>query len=49
MGAGHATVPAVNGASIDRIAAQTRHRGLGTCCPHPSRRSACGPPPAVAL
>jgi hypothetical protein len=28
--AGHATTAAVNGASIDRIAAQTRHRDLGT-------------------
>lgn len=28
--AGHATTAAVNGAPIDRIAAQTRHRDLGT-------------------
>lgn len=28
--AGHATTAAVNGASIDWIAAQTRHRDLGT-------------------
>jgi integrase len=28
--AGHATTAAINGAPIDRIAAQTRHRDLGT-------------------
>jgi integrase len=28
--AGHATAAAVNGAAIDRIAAQTRHRDIGT-------------------
>lgn len=32
--AGHATTAAVNGASIDRIAAQTRHRDLGTLLNH---------------
>ena len=32
--AGHATTAAVNGASIDRIAAQTRHRDLGTLVNH---------------
>lgn len=32
--AGHATTAAVNGASIDRIAAQTRHRDLGTILNH---------------
>ena len=32
--AGHATTAAVNGASIDRIAAQTRHRDLGTLVSH---------------
>ncbi|WP_343057936.1 site-specific integrase [Nocardioides soli] len=31
---GHATTAAVNGASIDRIAAQTRHRDLGTLLNH---------------
>ncbi len=32
--AGHATTAAVNGASIDRIAAQTRHRDLATLLNH---------------
>jgi integrase len=32
--AGHATTAAVNGASIDRIAAQTRHRDLDTLLNH---------------
>jgi integrase len=32
--AGHATTAAVNGAPIDRIAAQTRHRDLGTLVNH---------------
>ena len=32
--AGHATTAAVHGASIDRIAAQTRHRDLGTLLNH---------------
>jgi integrase len=32
--AGHATTAAVNGAPIDRIAAQTRHRDLGTLLYH---------------
>lgn len=32
--AGHATTAAVNGAAIDRIAAQTRHRDLGTLINH---------------
>lgn len=32
--AGHATTAAINGASIDRIAAQTRHRDLGTLLSH---------------
>jgi integrase len=32
--AGHATTAALNGASIDRIAAQTRHRDLGTLLNH---------------
>jgi integrase len=32
--AGHATTAAENGASIDRIAAQTRHRDLGTLLNH---------------
>ena len=32
--AGHATAAAVNGAPIDRIAAQTRHRDLGTLLNH---------------
>ncbi|GAA4807937.1 tyrosine-type recombinase/integrase [Nocardioides caeni] len=32
--AGHATTAAVNGAPIDRIAAQTRHRDLGTLLNH---------------
>lgn len=32
--AGHATIAAVNGAPIDRIAAQTRHRDLGTLLNH---------------
>lgn len=32
--AGHATTAAVNGASIDRIAAQTRHRDLGALLNH---------------
>ncbi|KRF14130.1 hypothetical protein ASG90_14640 [Nocardioides sp. Soil797] len=32
--AGHATTAAVNGVSIDRIAAQTRHRDLGTLLDH---------------
>jgi len=32
--AGHATTSAVNGAPIDRIAAQTRHRDLGTLLNH---------------
>lgn len=32
--AGHATTAAINGASIDRIAAQTRHRDLGTLLNH---------------
>ncbi|WP_169799247.1 tyrosine-type recombinase/integrase [Nocardioides jensenii] len=32
--AGHATTAAVNGVSIDRIAAQTRHRDLGTLLNH---------------
>jgi integrase len=32
--AGHATTAAVNGVSIDRIAAQTRHRDLGTLLRH---------------
>ena len=31
---GHATTAAVNGAPIDRIAAQTRHRDLGTLLTH---------------
>lgn len=34
MRAGHATTAAINGASIDRIAAQTRHRDLGTLLKH---------------
>jgi len=40
--AGHATTAAANGAPIDRIAAQTRHRDLGTLFNHYIR-------PAVAL
>ncbi len=32
--AGHATMAAVNGVPIDRIAAQTRHRDLGTLLTH---------------
>lgn len=32
--AGHATIAAVNGAPIDRIAAQARHRDLGTLLNH---------------
>ena len=32
--AGHATTAAVNGAPIDRIAAQTRHRDLTTLYNH---------------
>ncbi len=32
--AGHATTAAVNGVPIDRIAAQTRHRDLGTLLNH---------------
>jgi integrase len=32
--AGHATTAAVNGVSIDRIAAQTRHRDVGTLLNH---------------
>ena len=32
--AGHATTAAANGASIDRIAAQTRHRDLNTLMEH---------------
>lgn len=32
--AGHATTAAHNGASFDRIAAQTRHRDLGTLLNH---------------
>ncbi len=32
--AGHATTAAGNGASIDRIAAQARHRDLGTLLNH---------------
>jgi integrase len=32
--AGHATTAALNGAPIDRIAAQTRHRDLGTLLHH---------------
>jgi integrase len=32
--AGHATTAAVNGASVDRIAAQTRHRALDTLIEH---------------
>jgi integrase len=32
--AGHATTAAVNGAPIDRIAAQTRHRDLGSLLNH---------------
>lgn len=32
--AGHATTAALNGAPIDRIAAQTRHRNLGTLFNH---------------
>jgi len=32
--AGHATTAAVNGAPVDRIAAQTRHRDLGTLYNH---------------
>lgn len=32
--AGHATTAAVNGATIDRIAAQTRHRDLTTLFNH---------------
>jgi integrase len=32
--AGHATTAALNGAVIDRIAAQTRHRDLGTLLNH---------------
>jgi len=32
--AGHATTAAANGAAIDRIAAQTRHRDLGTLLQH---------------
>jgi integrase len=32
--AGHATTAAVNGAPIDRIAARTRHRDLGTLMNH---------------
>lgn len=32
--AGHATTAAMNGAAIDRIAAQTRHRDLGTLLNH---------------
>ena len=32
--AGHVTTAAVNGAPIDRIAAQTRHRDLGTLLNH---------------
>lgn len=46
--AGHATTAALNGAPIDRIAAQTRHRDLGTCSTttsDPPRR--WRPPPAA--
>jgi integrase len=32
--AGHATTAAINGASIDLIAAQTRHRDLDTLLNH---------------
>jgi integrase len=32
--AGHATTAAANGASIERIAAQTRHRDLNTLIEH---------------
>jgi hypothetical protein len=32
--AGHATTAAVNGASVDRIAAQTRHRALASLVEH---------------
>jgi len=32
--AGHATTAAANGAGVDRIAAQTRHRDLGTFLAH---------------
>lgn len=32
--AGHATTAAINGAPIDRIAAQTRHRDFGTLLNH---------------
>ncbi len=32
--ASHATTTAINGAAIDRIAAQTRHRDLGTLLNH---------------
>ncbi|HEY7043753.1 MAG TPA: hypothetical protein VH419_08810 [Nocardioidaceae bacterium] len=35
--AGHGTSAAVNGAPIDRIAAQTRHRDLGTLLNHDIR------------
>jgi integrase len=52
--AGHATTAAVNGAPIDRIAAQTRRRDLGTCSTttsdqrklsrrRPAATSACDP------
>jgi len=32
--AGHATTAAANGASVERIAAQTRHRDLNTLIEH---------------
>ncbi|MFF0988900.1 hypothetical protein [Kocuria nitroreducens] len=38
--AGHATSAAINGAPIDRIAAQTRHRDLGTLLTHYIRPAA---------
>ena len=41
--ADHATTAAANGASIDRIAAQTRHRDLNTLMEHYIR-----PPDALA-
>lgn len=40
--AGHATTAAVNGALIDRIAARTRHRDLGTPLNHYIRPAEAG-------
>lgn len=47
--AGHATTAAVNGAPIDRIAAQTRHRDLGTLVNRYIRPERSPPPPPAAI